>query len=228
MEQVFAANFQRLAASVPADVEIGFHLCYGDLDAKHFIEPIDATKMVELANLITRHVSRPVSWLYMPVPIDRTDAGFFRPLENLRRGSETGCTSGSSMCRTAWRGRNGASTQPGDLCWRSASPRNAGSRAGAIHRSRSSSSRHTRRPRRRSCSDALPRRRHRLDGRHVVAAVAGVAGHMRSRPTIQRTCSAKAGSRRSSVGGSFGAPIAVAALPRTAASNAAVRSQPRL
>ena len=89
MEQVFAANFQRLGASVPADVELGFHLCYGDLDAKHFIEPIDATKMVELANLITHHVSRSVSWLHIPVPIDRTDDGFFRPLENLRLGSET-------------------------------------------------------------------------------------------------------------------------------------------
>jgi methionine synthase II (cobalamin-independent) len=89
MEHVFAANFQRLGASVPADVEIGFHLCYGDLDAKHFIEPIDATKMVELANLITRHASRPTSWLHMPVPIDRNDDDFFRPLENLRLGPET-------------------------------------------------------------------------------------------------------------------------------------------
>src|SRR5262249_7955424 len=51
MEHVFADNFRRLAAGVPAGVELGFHLCYGDLDGKHFVDPVDATKMVELANL---------------------------------------------------------------------------------------------------------------------------------------------------------------------------------
>jgi hypothetical protein len=89
MEQMFAGNFQRLAAMVPVDVELGFHLRYGDLDAKHFIEPADATKMVELANLITRSVSRPITWLHMPVPIGRTDDAFYAPLENLRLDPET-------------------------------------------------------------------------------------------------------------------------------------------
>jgi hypothetical protein len=71
------------------DVELGFHLCYGDLDAKHFIEPIDATKMVELANLITRSVPRPITWMHMPVPIGRTDGAFYMPLRNLALGPET-------------------------------------------------------------------------------------------------------------------------------------------
>ena len=89
MEQVFAANFARLGSAVPPDVELGFHLCYGDLDAKHFVEPIDATKMVEMANLIARSVPRPITWIHMPVPIDRTDAAFFAPLTNLRIGEGT-------------------------------------------------------------------------------------------------------------------------------------------
>jgi hypothetical protein len=84
MEQVFAANFARLAAAVPADVELGFHLCYGDMDAKHFVEPVDATKMVEMANLIARSVARPIQWIHMPVPIDRHDDAFFVPLANLQ------------------------------------------------------------------------------------------------------------------------------------------------
>lgn len=42
MAQVFANKFAQLASAVPPAVELGFHLCYGDLDAKHFIEPIDA------------------------------------------------------------------------------------------------------------------------------------------------------------------------------------------
>ena len=80
MEQVFAGNFARLGAAVPAGVELGFHLCYGDLDARHFVEPVDAAKMVELANLIARSVQRPIAW-NMPVPIDRADDAFYAPLE---------------------------------------------------------------------------------------------------------------------------------------------------
>ena len=57
--------------------------------AKHFIEPVDATKMVELANLITHSVSRPITWLHMPVPIDRTDDAFYTPLKDLRLHPET-------------------------------------------------------------------------------------------------------------------------------------------
>ncbi|MGH2468601.1 MAG: hypothetical protein ACRDGF_00895 [Chloroflexota bacterium] len=89
MEQVFAANFARLGAAVPADVELGFHLCYGDLDAKHFVQPEDATKMVEMANLIARSVERPIVWLHMPVPMDRGDDAFYAPLRGLRLGSNT-------------------------------------------------------------------------------------------------------------------------------------------
>ena len=89
MEHVFAANFRRLAAAVPTGVELGFHLCYGDLDGKHFVDPMDATKMVELANLITRSVSRSVTWLHMPVPIGRSDDAFYAPLKDLRLSPET-------------------------------------------------------------------------------------------------------------------------------------------
>jgi hypothetical protein len=89
MEQVFAGNFARLATAVPSDVELGFHLCYGDLDAKHFIDPIDAAKMVEMANLIGRSVSRPIAWMHMPVPVDRIDDAFYAPLEQLRLATST-------------------------------------------------------------------------------------------------------------------------------------------
>jgi methionine synthase II (cobalamin-independent) len=89
MEKVFAANFARLGAAVPPDVELGFHLCYGDLDGKHFIEPVDASKMVEMANVIARSASRSVTWMHMPVPIDRADDAFFAPLKNLELGPGT-------------------------------------------------------------------------------------------------------------------------------------------
>ncbi|MBO0687137.1 MAG: hypothetical protein J2P45_28645 [Candidatus Dormibacteraeota bacterium] len=83
MEQVFAAMFERLSQAVPADVELGYHLCYGDLDARHFVEPVDATKMVELANLIVA-AGRPVTYVHMPVPVGRDDPPFYAPLSNLR------------------------------------------------------------------------------------------------------------------------------------------------
>jgi len=89
MEQVFAGNFARLGAAVPPGVELGFHLCYGDLDAEHFVEPTDATKMVELANLIARSVQRPVTWMHMPAPIERADDAFYAPLRNLQLGTDT-------------------------------------------------------------------------------------------------------------------------------------------
>jgi hypothetical protein len=89
IDQVFGASFARLAAAVPDDVELGFHLCYGDLDAAHFVEPLDASKMVELANLITTHVDRPVSWLHMPVPIGRDDDAFYAPLRALQLAPDT-------------------------------------------------------------------------------------------------------------------------------------------
>ena len=85
MEAAFAAIFKRLAAAVPPNVELGFHLCYGDLDAKHFIEPLDLGKAVSLANLIIRNAGRRVTWIHMPVPIDRDDEGYFAPLAGLER-----------------------------------------------------------------------------------------------------------------------------------------------
>ena len=82
-------TFSELVRPVTFPRLSGFHLCYGDLDAKHFIDPADATKMVELANLIAGSVSRPITWLHMPVPIGRTDDAFYAPLKNLRLGSDT-------------------------------------------------------------------------------------------------------------------------------------------
>jgi hypothetical protein len=89
MARVFGANFVRLGAAVPSDVELGFHLCYGDLDGKHFIEPIDATKMVEMAHLIKDSVERRITWMHMPVPIGRTDDAFYAPLKRLALAAET-------------------------------------------------------------------------------------------------------------------------------------------
>jgi hypothetical protein len=89
MEQVYSGMFRRLSEAVPQDAELGFHLCYGDLDAAHFIEPADTAKMVELANLITASAGRPIAYVHLPVPVNRTDDAYYEPLAGLRRPAGT-------------------------------------------------------------------------------------------------------------------------------------------
>lgn len=84
MDKVFTGKFARISSPIPADVDLGFHLCYGDMDGKHFFEPEDATKMVELANLISESVKRPIAFMHLPVPINRTDDAFYAPLTGLK------------------------------------------------------------------------------------------------------------------------------------------------
>ena len=73
----------RLCAAVPDDVELGLHLCYGDFAGRHFVEPSDASAMVELANALVRTIQHALAYVHMPVPIERTDDEFHRPFRKL-------------------------------------------------------------------------------------------------------------------------------------------------
>src|SRR5207248_6564881 len=79
----------RLASRVPEDVELGYHLCYGDAGHKHFVEPADASKLVGVANAISAGARREINWIHMPVPRNRTDDAYFAPLRSLQLGPET-------------------------------------------------------------------------------------------------------------------------------------------
>jgi hypothetical protein len=76
-------RMRRLCAAIPADVEVGLHLCYGDFAGRHFVEPKDAAKMVEFANALARTATHALAYIHMPVPIGRTDDAFYRPLAGL-------------------------------------------------------------------------------------------------------------------------------------------------
>ena len=79
----------RISEHVPSDVEMGFHLCYGDFQHQHFVEPADTSRLVELANRVSAGVERPIQWIHLPVPRERTDDAYFAPLANLDLHPET-------------------------------------------------------------------------------------------------------------------------------------------
>jgi ubiquinone/menaquinone biosynthesis C-methylase UbiE len=79
----------RLSRQVPQDVELGYHFCYGDVQHRHFKEPSDAGKLVEIANALAASLGRPLTWVHLPVPRDRTDEAYYAPLGGLRLRPET-------------------------------------------------------------------------------------------------------------------------------------------
>ena len=79
----------RIGAHVPPDVEMGYHLCYGDAGHQHFVQPKDAANLVTVANDVSARVARPINWIHMPVPRERDDEAFFAPLANLNLHPET-------------------------------------------------------------------------------------------------------------------------------------------
>ncbi|MBI2014621.1 MAG: class I SAM-dependent methyltransferase [Candidatus Rokubacteria bacterium] len=79
----------RLSRHVPADVQLGYHFCYGDVQHRHFKEPADAGKPVDVANALAASLDRPLNWIHLPVPRDRMDEAYYAPLRGLRLRPET-------------------------------------------------------------------------------------------------------------------------------------------
>jgi hypothetical protein len=70
--------------AVPAPVQLGFHLCYGDFGHQHFVQPRDTSVLATLTGDIIAGLRRPLDWVHMPVPRDRDDDAYFAPLRRLR------------------------------------------------------------------------------------------------------------------------------------------------
>jgi hypothetical protein len=89
MQERFSNILIDLGNRVPADVELLYHLCYGDAEHRHVVEPKDMGDMVDFTNRVAAGVKRPVNLVHMPVPRDRADDAYFAPLANLRLRPET-------------------------------------------------------------------------------------------------------------------------------------------
>ena len=83
------ARLATLSRHVPEPVDLGYHLCYGDREHKHFKQPEDAGHLVRVANSIARRIDRSLQWLHLPVPRDRTDRAYVAPLADLEPPEET-------------------------------------------------------------------------------------------------------------------------------------------
>jgi hypothetical protein len=71
------------AEVIPQDVEVGFHLCYGDFQHKHFMNPADLGVATEIISRLIAACERTIDWFHVPVPLDRDDVAYFAPLEAL-------------------------------------------------------------------------------------------------------------------------------------------------
>jgi hypothetical protein len=78
----------RLGAAVPRDVELGYHLCYGDFGHRHFTNPVDASALVRLANALAA-LPRRLAWIHMPVPLAWVTAAAYAPLAELTVAAPT-------------------------------------------------------------------------------------------------------------------------------------------
>src|SRR5579859_6180732 len=87
-EKIFQQLIQ-IGQRVPADIEMGYHLCYGDSGHRHFKEPEDTAELVSFANAISTGVDRDINWMHLPVPRNRTDDAYFAPLRTLQLHPET-------------------------------------------------------------------------------------------------------------------------------------------
>ena len=86
LKQGLVQRVLKVAAAVDGEVQLGFHLCYGDFGHKHFVEPKDMALLVEIGNSLLNGATRQVNWLHMPVPKSRTDETYFAPLKRLELG----------------------------------------------------------------------------------------------------------------------------------------------
>ena len=92
-KQQIVSELARMGQRVPDPVDMGYHMCYGSPRDEHLVQPKDMGIMVEMSNGLiaglSTGTSRRLDFIHLPVPKDRTDAGYFQPLNGLNIPANT-------------------------------------------------------------------------------------------------------------------------------------------
>jgi hypothetical protein len=76
-------QMQALCPGIPADVELGIHLCFGTLGGWPRFVPEDLSDAVNLGNALIEACGRRVNWIHVPM-LDKVSDKFVAPLANLK------------------------------------------------------------------------------------------------------------------------------------------------
>jgi len=83
------AGLVRCVDTVPADVPVGLHLCYGDYSHEHFKQPESLALQVRVLNAVSAAAGRTVSFVSFTVPQYQREESYFAPLAGLATGPDT-------------------------------------------------------------------------------------------------------------------------------------------
>jgi len=75
-----------ISDAIPEVTMLGTHLCCGDRHYKPVQELKDLGVLANFANVLAKQLNHRLDWVQMPVPADRKDVEYFRPLADLRIG----------------------------------------------------------------------------------------------------------------------------------------------
>ena len=76
-----------ISTAIPESTLLGMHLCCGDRHYRPIQQLDDLRILVSFANALAEGLEHRLDWVQMPVPPDRDDLDYFRPLGDLEIGA---------------------------------------------------------------------------------------------------------------------------------------------
>ena len=77
------SQIKAISPNIPEKVALGYHLCFGTLGGWPRFSPDDLSGAVAMGNAFIEASGRRVDWIHIPI-LDKTDAEFFAPLNDLK------------------------------------------------------------------------------------------------------------------------------------------------
>jgi len=79
----YLGYINRMCKDIPTDITLGLHLCYGNYQHQHYLQPTDLEVCTRMTNAGIEAAGRRIDFVHMPVPRDRHDDAYFAPLKDL-------------------------------------------------------------------------------------------------------------------------------------------------